>query len=462
VLGFVIAAGCAGSGAAGVSSTAGADWTRFGYDASRSGDDPNDTGVTAANVALLVRQQIQLPGTVDSSPVYLKGVTVDGSTHDTLFVTTSYGLTLAIDARTGSTLWQYTPPSYARLAGSRQITTAGPVADPSRKWIYAASPDGKIQKLSVAGGSVAWRSSISWLPVREKISSSLNLANGNVIATTSSFSDKAPYQGHVVLISSGGRRVHVWNALCSNRARLLLPSSCDASDAGIWGRGGAAVMPGSGNLLVATGNAPWNGTTNWGDSVIELSPSAKLIGNYTPTNTAKLYDQDLDLGSASPVYLTRSLIAQGGKDGVIRLLSIAKLHGTDPHQGHEVQKVSAPGKAQLFAAPAVWRQNHVWLIVADKAGTQAWVLRHGRLQPKWQNSTPGTSPVIAGGLLYVYDGTGGALNIYEPASGQLVTSLAAGTGHWSSPIATDGLVALPEGNANLHATTGVLDIWRLP
>jgi outer membrane protein assembly factor BamB len=459
----LVALGCVGSVAAGVPPNAGADWTGFGYDASRSGDDPNPTGITAANAASLVRQQVQLPGTVDSAPIYLKGVTVEGSVHDTLFVTTSYGITLAIDARTGATLWQYTPPSYAHLAGGPQITTAGPVADPSRNWIYAASPDGRIQKLSVADGSVAWRVPVTKLPSREKISSSLNFADGDVIATTSSFDDQSPYQGHVAMISSGGRLVHIWNALCSNRARLLLPSSCASSDAGIWGRAGAVVMPGSGNLLVATGNAPWNGTTNWGDSVIELSPAAKLIGNYTPSITAKLYDRDLDLGSTSPVYLTPDLIAQGGKDRLIRVLSLAKLQGTAPHQGHEVQSVSAPAKAQLYSAPAVWRANRVWLIVADSGATEAWVVQGGRLRAMWKNTTPGTSPVIAGGLLYVYDLVGGAVNVYKPASGQLVTTLVAGGGgHWSSPIATDGFVALGEGDANDQATTGILDVWRLP
>jgi outer membrane protein assembly factor BamB len=459
---LVIAAGCAGSVAAGAPSSASADWTRFGYDASRSSDDPNPTGITADNVATLVRQQVPLPGTVDSSPIYLKGVTVDGSTHDTLFVTTSYGITLAIDARTGAILWQYTPASYARLAGTAYITTAAPVADPSRAWIYAASPDGKIEKLSVADGHAAWRVSITRLPSREKIASALNVAHGDVIATTSSFFDAAPYQGHVAMISARGRLIHVWNALCSDTTKLLVPSSCPASDAGIWGRAGAVVMPGSGNVLVATGNAPWNGSTNWGDSVVELSPAAKLVGNYTPSNTAKLYEKDLDLGSASPAVLTAHLIAQGGKDRLIRILSLRRMRGTAPHTGHEVQTVWTPHKNQLFTAPAVWHAKRVWLIVADHGGTEAWVLHRNRLHAVWQNSTPGTSPVIAGGLLYVYDLWGGAVNVYRPATGQLVATLAAGTGHWSSPIATDGFVALPEGNANLHLTAGVLDIWRLP
>src|SRR5205807_2242490 len=163
------------------------------------------------------------------------------------------------DANSGRILWQWKPPGYSHWAGSAQITTATPVADPSRRWIYAASPDGRIQKLAVASGEVVWRRSITRLPSREKIASSLNFAGGNVIATTGGYiGDAPPYQGHVVVGSPGGRLLHVFNSLCSNRRGLLVPSRCPASDSAIWGRAGAVVVPGTGNVLVATGNGPWN------------------------------------------------------------------------------------------------------------------------------------------------------------------------------------------------------------
>jgi hypothetical protein len=440
------------------------NWTRFGWDARRSNDDPYTTGITAANVGTLRRQQVQLPGTVDSSAIYLHAVKVKGATHDVFFVTTTYGITLAIDAASGKILWRWTPHSYAHLAGSAQITTATPVADPSRKWIYAASPDGKIQKLTVASGRVVWRRAITKLPAFEKIPSALNFASGHVIATTGGYiGDTPPYQGHVVLIAArSGRLLRVWNSLCSNRHGLLYPPTCEQSDSAIWGRAGAVVVPHSGKLLVATGNAPWDGHRFWGDSVLVLSPKAKLVGNYTPTDTGQLNLNDVDLGSTSPVYLTSRLIAQGGKDAKIRLLSLARLRGTHPHKGHELQIVSTPSGSELFTAPAVWRSGkRVWLIAADGGGTQAWSLFGGKLHSVWRNGNGGTSPVIAGGLLWVYD-AGGALRVYDPASGKLLTTLSAGGGHWNSPVAVDGRVALPEGDANSHSTSGVLDIWRLP
>ena len=464
-------AACGGSGGstdgvAGARKTLAAsshDGTRFGWDARRSNDDPNATGITAANVGSMTRQQVHLPGTVDSSAIYLHGVKVRGATHDAFFVTTTYGITLAIDAANGNILWRWTPPGYSRRAGTAQITTATPVADPSRRWIYAASPDGRIQKLTVGGGRAVWRRGITKLPQFEKIASSLNFQSGHVIATTGGYiGDAPPYQGHVVVIAAkNGRLLHVWNSLCSKRRGLMYPPTCTPSDSAIWGRAGAVVVPGSGKLLVATGNGPWNGRDNWGDAVLVLSQKARLVGNYTPTNTEQLNVQDVDLGSTSPVYLTSRLIAQGGKDGKIRLLSLSRLKGTRPHKGHEVQVVSTPSGSELFTAPAVWRSgNRIWLVAADGGGTQAWSLSGGKLHSAWRNGNNGTSPVIAGGLLWVYD-QGGGLRVYQPASGKLVTTLSAGGGHWNSPIVTDGRVALPEGNANDHATSGVLDIWRV-
>jgi len=69
--------------------------------------------------------------------------------------------------------------------------------------------------------------------------------------------------------------------------------------------------------------------------------------------------------------------------------------------------------------------------------------------------------VVADSLLIVYDPAGG-LYIYEAATGRLVATMPCGAGHWNSPIAVDGRIALPEGNANLHLTSGVFDIWRTP
>jgi outer membrane protein assembly factor BamB len=440
----------------------GGDWNRFGYDAARHDAGPAHTGITAANVGRLTRQRVDVGGTVDSSPIYLRGVTVDGAEHDVFFVTTSYGKAVAVDASNGSVLWTFTPSGFRSWAGSPQITNASPVADPSRRWIYSASPDGRVHKVAVASGaevtSGGWPVTVTRLPSREKLGTALNFSRGMVIVTTGGYiGDPPPYQGHVVTIAARtGRIVHVWNSLCSNRHVVISPRSCRGSDSAIWARAGAVVEPRTGDLLVATGNGPFDGRTNWGDSVLKLTPNAsRLVASWTPRDQAGLEAGDVDLGSTAPALLGRGLAVQGGKDGKLRLLSLRRLGGRLGRTGGELQTIAAPGQTDVFTTPAVW---HGRLYVATESGLACYVLHKGRLGFAWRSGTGGTSPVVAGGLLYVFNGT---LDVYNPTTGRHLAGFRAGSAHWNSPIVTDGRVAVGEGSANDHSQSGVLDIFRL-
>src|SRR6185312_4667732 len=266
-----------------------------------------------------------------------------------------------------------------------------------------------------------------------------------------------------ILDAVSGRLLQVWNSLCSNRAELMQPDSCAQTQSAIWGRAGAVIDPRNGQIFIATGNGDWNGTTDWGDALVELdSRATAILGNYTPANTGELNDEDLDLGSSSPVLLGPDLIAQGGKDGKIRLLSRQAIAGATGHKGHELQIVSTPSGTDLFTQPAVsQRGGQTWMFAADNGGTAAWQVRNGMLHRQWRNDTGGTSPFEADGLLFVY-APGGGLNVYAASSGTLIVTLPCGSGHWNSPIVVDGKVILPEGNANRRDTKGVLDIWTLP
>jgi len=442
----------------------GHDWTRFGYDEARSNASDADIGLTATTIPTLRRQQVTIDGTVDASAIYLHNVQVNGAAHDVFFVTTTYGKTIAIDANDGSILWRFTPPNYNSWAGSARITNVTPVSDPDRTAIYSASPDGNIVKLAVTDGHAIWTTSITKLATREKIASPLNFSRGHIIATTGGYiGDAPPYQGHVsVLDAATGQLLHSWNSLCSDRAGLIDPSSCAQSGSAIWGRAGA-VIDANGNIYVATGNGRWDGITNWSDAVIELDPLATtMLANYTPTNTATLEASDADLGSTSPVLLDATHLVQGGKDAKLRVLNLQTLGGTTAHKGGEVQSVNTPGSNAMFTAPAVLKQGgSTWLFAAGSGGTAAWTYSNGTLTPAWSNGNSGTSPVVAGGFVFVYD-PGGPLRVYDAATGNKITELANGGGHWNSPIVADGRIALPEGSANSHSSSGIFNIWRLP
>jgi hypothetical protein len=267
-----------------------------------------------------------------------------------------------------------------------------------------------------------------------------------------------------ILDAESGQLLHVWNSLCSDRAGLLEPgSSCAQAQSAIWGRAGAVIDAATGNIFVSTGNGPYDGKTSWGDALVELSPDAtRMLGNYTPANNAELDRRDQDLGSTSPVLLGGGLVAQGGKAGLIGVLSVQGIAGTAAHSGGELQSVPTPSGTRMLTAAAVWRHGaETWLFAADNGGTAAWALKDGKLVSMWKNGNGGTSPVVAGGLLYVYDPRGG-LRVYDAEKGGQIADLESGGGHWNSPIVVDGRIALPEGNANQHSSSGVLDIWSLP
>jgi hypothetical protein len=309
----------------------------------------------------------------------------------------------------------------------------------------------------------------------EKLAAALNLAGPYLLVATGGYiGDAPPYQGHVVAIDrESGRIASIFNTLCSNRRQLIVPSSCAASDSAILSRGGVVVEPGEERLLLSTGNAPWNGSTDFGDSVIELTLSGlRQRQAFTPTNQAELNENDLDLGSSSPAMLGQDRVLIAGKDGVMRVLSLSRLDGRSPSLpdklGGEVQRLALPGGGELFTAPAVWtsssgshEKNSTTVFVGAEHATAAYALIAGRLRLVWQNGNPGTSPVLAGGLLYVYDPTGGGIYVYRPRSGRPIAKLPGSAGHWNSPIVLDGHVVEPEGNANEHRLTGELDLFSV-
>ncbi len=443
------------------------DWPQFGYGPQRSNDVEFPTGV---NPARLFHSQVTLPGTVDSSPIYLHDVTVGGVPRNIFIMTTTYGKTLAVNANAPHTiLWTYTPPGFSSWDGTAQITTASPAADPDRLYVYAASPDGLIHKLQISNGAEVttgdWPAKVTFAPHTEKIASALNVYDGYVyVATGGYIGDIPPYIGHVsVIVAATGERLHTFNTLCAGDHFLIPPTDCPNSDSAIWGRSGVVIDRFTGDLFVTTGNGLYDGRNNFGDTVLELTPLAgSLLHHYTPLNYQELNTDDLDLGSTAPALLvapgrhTPGYFVQGGKDGLLRLVGMG-----DMGLGTALQEVPTPGSAMMFAAVAVrWHDGHDWIFTADGSGTDCWSFSGSppRLHLVWQNSNPGTSPVLAGGLLYVYDPNGG-LNVYHPDTGQRAVTLASGGGHWQSPIVADREIVVAEGDGNDHLNSGVLDIW---
>jgi len=129
---------------------------------------------------------------------------------------------------------------------------------------------------------------------------------------------------------------------------------------------------------------------------------------------------------ASPALLPGNLVWIAGKDGLQRVLNLTALDGSPPDTTRTPAASCRPCRPP--AASRCSRRRPLWhdlLFVADGGGTSAYRVSGRALALLWQNTTPGTSPVLAGGLLYVYDPSGSGIAVYEPASGHVITTLAA-------------------------------------
>ena len=103
--------------------------------------------MSRGNVASLAPVfSVHLPEIADGAPVLAAAVPTSSGTRDLLFVTTKAGRVVALDARTGATVWSTTPPS------GPNYTTSSPALDPSRQFVYGYALDGFVHKYGIADG----------------------------------------------------------------------------------------------------------------------------------------------------------------------------------------------------------------------------------------------------------------------------------------------------------------------
>jgi outer membrane protein assembly factor BamB len=373
----------------------------------------------------------------------------------------------ALNAANGKKVWSRS------TSGPSRCSTSGPVADPSGKWVYAAGLDGKVHKYASATGKEVkdkhWPRTVTLMPDVEKISATLTIHYGHLYAATSGFiGDQGHYEGHLIAVNLSSGKAHVFNSLCSNVKSLLGPSPgrsnyCSDVQSGLFGRGQGVSDPTNHDVYVVSGNGPWNGKTNWGDSVMKLNADgSKLVDAFTPANQSDLKNADQDLGSTGPAILpnissggrTYHLLVQGGKgpacsgcNGVaLHLLNRDDLSGRHSlgQLGGDLATAQSPGGCEVLTAPAVWESpaHEVMVIYANDCGTAGYRVSspsagHFRLDKSWSTGSGGTTPVQHGGVVYVVRGH--AVTAYNPSNGSVLGQTSEiGPVHWEYPLVTGG------------------------
>jgi len=464
------------------------DWLQFGGSPAHSGNNVLEKGINKSNVNTLTQKfQANLPAGVDGTPVLLRNVLNNGVYRDLLFVTTTNGYIVAVDAQTGTVAWskQFGPGTCKiNNGGSTCYTTSSPAVDPNGSYVYSYGLDGYVHKLAVGDGTEVltggWPQLATAKGFDEKGSSALGFATTQgttyLYMTHGGYpGDNGDYQGHVTAINLANGTQKVFNAACSSTAQHLQHLGgggspiCMTKQNAIWARPGVIFDAGTNRLFAATGNAftagkgRFDGALNWSESVLAINPdgsgtSTGPIDSYTPMNWSGLDDGDADIGSTT----VQHLAVQAGKDGMLRLINLADMsgHGGPGHTGGEIGSIiNVPqGANVVLTQPAVWVNpvdNATWVFVANGSGISGLKLQidaggNPSLASQWQTGAGGTSPVVANNVLYY--AAGSSVKGLDPTTGAtLWTSSGIGGMHWGSPIVANGKVYVADQSSHLTA-----------
>lgn len=341
-------------------------------DTNRSGLNAQETTLAPANVSpqsFGKKFSYLVDGYAYAEPLLMSNVTVNGSTHNVLYVATEADSVYAFDADsygTGTPLWRVsllqpneTPISGASIRPVLGITST-PVIDPQSNTMYVVSTQHsnttgssfRLNALDITtgaqkfGGPVTIQASIpatnsDAVNGVENLTTSciqraaLLLANGNVYLGFGSCHSGwlLAYDAHSLA------QVGVFNA-----SPNLNGEGTYASAGGVWMGGGGPAADAAGNVYITTGNGPWDGTQAFGDSVIRFSPTLQLLDYFTPQDYAYMNCQDSDLAAGGLLLIPgTSQALAGGKTGKLYLVNTANL-------GHE-QANDAGATQTLFFEP---------------------------------------------------------------------------------------------------------------
>jgi hypothetical protein len=456
------------------------------YDGARSGANLRETTLTPARVNVAAFGKLwsyPVDGSVYAQPLYVPGVLIGGTPRNVLYVSTMNDKVYAFDAdsRSATPLWMrdFTSPPSVTAVPITDIVAANlnivgnvgiqstPVIDPSTATIYLVARTKEsgtyVQRLHALDirtglsrpgspvritGSVAGTAPdssvdpigrrVTFNPKMQAQRTGLALSNGVVLIAWASHEDATPYHGWVMGYDA------------STLARVgVFCVTPDAYGGGIWQGGRAPTIDAAGNAYFATGNGRWDGTRNFGDSLLKfrVGPTAlSLVDYFTPSNQAALDLDDDDLsGSGFTLLPGTNLLLGGGKEGVLYLLTSTSLGHLAPNDAQIVQKIRAGG--HVMGGPVFWNSSASGPLVynwSEDDVLKAYQLSGGRL------STP---PFAEGGVMSPGH-PGGSLTLSANGSREGTAIV------WASmPTSQDGIHGTVAGILRAYDADTLREIW---
>jgi hypothetical protein len=365
-------------------------WTNHN-DNANTGANLAETALNTSNVNVSSFGKLftySVDASIYAQPLYLPGVNIAGKgVHNVVYVATMNDSVYAFDADSNdganaTALWSvnFTDPargitpvpstdvqSVSDISGPIGILST-PVIDRNTGTMYVLArtkENGKyVQKLhaldvasgaeklggpvtiqaSVAGtGSASSGGRISFDGKVQNQRPALKLANGRVYIAWASHNDNGSYHGWIIAYNA--------STLHQDAAFVTTPSG---RLGGIWQSGQGVSIDASGNILAVVGNGDWDGSTNFGQSVIKLSPTLSLLDWFTPDNWSATNASDLDLGSTGLMLIPNTKLGiTASKSSAFYLVDTSNLGRMQPGNTQIVQ-TQRPFPEHVHGSAVYW------------------------------------------------------------------------------------------------------------
>lgn len=462
----------------------GLNYITWKNDNGRTGQQRNESRLTPSNVnstTFGVKFSAALDGMVFAQPLYLSGVTVNGSKHNVVFVATEHDSVYAFDADTsGTPLWKKsflingaTTVPQANVGSTifpETGITGTPVIDPGTGTLYvvaetleAGSYVHRLHALDVPTGNEQFGgpkliTAPGFASKEELQRPALAIANGNVYVSFASQGDHLPYNGWVMAYSESTlAQVAAWNV------------SPGGTEGGIWGSGGGLSADSNGDIYVSTGNGSFNKTTQFSMSIVKLSPSLEVLDWFSPWNSVAQSKRDQDVAAGGVLVVPDQsgafphVLIECGKLPQVYVLNRDNLaHQGATSDSQIVQELTnivggTTGRQaadHCFMTPAYWEQNLYFVGNNDVIKQFTLDPATGKVSstPKSKGSFtfifPGAQPVTSSngstnGIVWAVDGGSPAkLHAFRATdvSDTLYTSGSLVFEKWAVPTVVDGKV----------------------
>ncbi len=378
-------------------------------DAARTGQNLKEYALTTANVNSSTFAQLfscPVDGQLYAQPLYMANLLVGAATHNVVFLATEHDSVYAFDADSpscvqlwktsflgnGVTTMSWTDTANPNFVGALATNdvfpeigiTGTPVIDPATNTLYVEAKTKetvgtgcsstspcfvhRLHALNVTTGAEKFGgpvvvSGANFDPQRHFNRPALLLANNTVYVAYGSHGDIQNWQGWVYGYDAG--------TLAQKFVFTTSDPKAGSNGASVWDAGAGPAADAGGNIYFTTGNGTYDGTKNFSECVLKLSPTGTRLDWFTPSNRSVFDANDIDLGSAGVMILPDAvgspahphLLIGTGKVAILYLLDQANLgqFNSVNQDLQEVIPVPPPNTTQLdggiYGLPAYWNGN---------------------------------------------------------------------------------------------------------